>query len=55
MKFSALLILFLKACIVVLKGLKIKEVWWSEGVRVPASRSQIPDSNLGPGPPHSVI
>ena len=32
-----------------------KEVWWSIVVSVPASRSPVPGSNLGPaGPPHSL-
>ena len=39
-----------------------KEVWWSSKwgvvvlvVSVPASRPPVPGSNLGPGPPRSVI
>ena len=36
------------------KQIFLKEVWWSRG-SVLASRPPGPDSNLGPGPPQSVV
>ena len=36
------------------KDEKKKEVWWSRG-SVPASGPPGPGSNLGSGPPHSVV